>query len=229
MSRRRNQNRKQNANNNQAQGLQELAPSRKPKKSVMDIVGSFIQGASSHKGQFWLASTLSVGLYLTNSYFYAELFNRFGAGALTAITGGLFTAAATTYVEVAPVVRTKSARTALETIYRMAWRPQNLPKVSNQVYKYPEALRDRYRSTELEYEKGQNRNRWVVIAGELFVGFLFLGNLGTGIQALGKLILFVLSVFGLEHTVVMVLRAYELELPPEARAQLNKALKGKKA
>jgi hypothetical protein len=141
----------------------------------------------------------------------------------------LFTAAATTYVEVAPVVRKKSARTALETIYRMAWRPQNLPKVSSQVYKDPEALKDRYRSTELEYEKGQNRNRWVVIALELFVGFLFMGNLGTGIKALGKLILFILSVFGLEHTVVMVIRAYELELPPEARKQLNDALKGKKA
>lgn len=209
----------------QQQGLTNLAPSKQPTKGPMEVVGELIYGASSHKGAFWLGVSFAGFFGYQNARFYFGLLQSpFGVMGLGALIGGIAITIATTYFEVAPVIRRKSARSAFEALFRIAAKPQQRPVITDTQYDNPQELYDRHRMAEKRYEQGSNRNRWIVIAVEIFLGLVFMGAVGTGLKALGQLVLFVASIFGTEHGLVMAIRAYDMALPPAIRQQMDKLL-----
>jgi hypothetical protein len=212
--------------NQQPKGLTNLAPSKQPSKGAIGVVGELIYGASSHRGAFWLGVGFAAFFGYQNVRFYFQILqNPFGVIGLGALIGSIGITLATTYFEVAPVIRRKSARSAFESIFRIAAKPSTLPTISNKQHHAPQEEYDRYRYAEKRYEDGANIMRWICIAIEIFLGLVFLGSVGTGMKALGALLLFILSIFGTEHGLVMAIRAYDMVLPPAIRQQMDKLLK----
>jgi hypothetical protein len=222
----RNRNKQRQQQQNSNQGLTHLAPSKQPSKGAIGLVGELIYGASSHKGAFWLGVGFAAFFGFQNCRFYFDLLQRpFGVIGIGALIGGIGITLATTYFEVAPVIRRKSARSAFESIFRIAAKPQQLPHITKEQYHNPQEAYDNYRLTEKRYEDGATTMRWIVIAVEIFLGLVFLGSIGTGMKALGSLVLFVMSIFGTEHGLVMAIRAYDMVLPPAIRQQMDKLLR----
>ena len=80
---------------------------------------------------------------------------------------------------------------------------------------------ENYRDSDRKTRNFFKTARWVTIAGEAFVGVMFLGSVGVGVRALFKLLTFIGSIFGTEWGVSLALRAAQFELPPQIREQLN--------
>jgi hypothetical protein len=222
----RNRNKQSNQQQQNGKGLTHLAPSKQPSKGAIGMVGELIYGASSHRGAFWLGVGFAAFFGYQNVRFYFQILQSpFGVIGLGALIGSIGITLATTYFEVAPVIRRKSARSAFESIFRIAAKPSTLPTISNKQHHAPQEEYDRYRMAEKHYEDGANIMRWICIAIEIFLGLVFLGSVGTGMKALGALLLFILSIFGTEHGLVMAIRAYDMVLPPAIRQQMDKLLK----
>ena len=222
--RRRNSKRQRKAEFMQSQGLRSIAPSTGAKKSAVECITDSLYSASSHRTQVWIGLGIAGVFGISNALFYSGLLGSFALALPIALIGGFAISGITTYFEVGPIVRKKSGRSALETLWRMGSRVSKLPTISRNAHHDPQELRDNYRKTEKRYEEGANRMRWMCIGIEVMLGLTFLGSVGTGMAALWKLIWFVASIFGTEHGVVMAIRAGEMEIPAAARAQLDQEM-----
>lgn len=194
----------------------------KGKGSLIWTVSRFIENAFSHKGMFWLGVAIALVSFIANAWFYYGLLTL-AAGWVPwqAAIGAFGISFGTTLFEVMPIVWTRSHRNTLEQIFSAGSKPQELPELNNKVVGDADELMENYRDSDRKTRNFFKTARWVVIAGESFVGILFLGSVGVGVRALFKLLTFIGSIFGTEWGVSLSLRAAQFELPPQIREQLN--------
>jgi len=181
-----------------------------------------IEGTFSHKGMFWLGVAIALVSFIANAWFYYGLLTL-SAGWVywQAAIGAFMVSFGTTLFEVMPIVWTRSSRNTLEQIFAAGSKPQELPDLNSKVVGDADELMANYRDSDRKTRNFFKTARWFVIAGEAFVGVLFLGSVGVGVRALFKLLTFIASIFGTEWGVSLALRAAQFELPPQIREQLN--------
>jgi hypothetical protein len=220
----RSQRRRRNRRKNKLSGLQSIAPST-AKRSAVEVGTQMIQKFSSPSTQFWLGVAIAGVFGLSNAYFYTGILaGSFSLIFPIAVFGGLAITFVTTYFEVGPVLRKRSAVSALSQLFKAASMPSKLPTVSNRAHHNPRELTDNYRMARKRYESNAMTMRWMAIGIEVLLGILFLGSVGVGMNALLKLVWFVASIFGTEHGLVMSITAGEMELPSVVQKQLNAEL-----
>ena len=194
----------------------------KPKGSLIWTVTKFLENAFSHKGMFWLGVAIALVSFIANAWFYYGLLTvSAGWVAWQAAIGAFGISFGTTLFEVMPIVWTRSHRNTLEQIFSAGSKPQELPELNGKVIGDADELMENYRNSDRKTRSFFKTARWVTIAGEAFVGVLFLGSVGVGVKALMKLLTFIGSIFGTEWGVSLALRAAQFELPPQIREQLN--------
>ncbi len=220
-SQRRRKNRKnRNANESTAPGLEALTD--QPSKSLMHHVGDAIHGSSSHKGAFWIGVTIAAVSLFKNTEFYTQVgFTTFKWAVLPALFAGLAFALITTYFESAPLIQKKSYKSALYRVFLIASRPSRLPQVKNTQHHAPHELHNQYRNVDKEFNSFCTLMRWACIGTEVIIGLLGLAHAGSGMQAIGHFMIFIMSIFGAVYGLVMAVRAYDLELSPTVRKQFN--------
>ena len=221
---RRNSNRRSTSNQpDEPQDESSADPSAsKGKGSLIWTMTRFIENAFSHKGMFWLGVAIALVSFIANAWFYYGLLTL-AAGWVPwqAAIGAFGISFGTTLFEVMPIVWTRSHRNTLEQIFSAGSKPQELPELNGKVVGDADELMENYRDSDRKTRNFFKTARWLVIAGEAFVGVLFLGSVGVGVRALFKLLTFIGSIFGTEWGVSLALRAAQFELPPQIRKQLN--------
>ena len=194
----------------------------KGKGSLIWSVSRLLENTFSHKGMFWLGVAIALVSFIANAWFYFGVLTQ-AAGWIPwqAAIGAFGISFGTTLFEVMPVIWSRSHRNTLEQIFAAGSKPQDLPELNGKVVGDAEQLMDDYRNSDRKTRSFFKTARWVVIAGEAFVGVLFLGSVGVGVRALMKLLTFIGSIFGTEWGVSLSLKAAQFELPPQIRDQLN--------
>jgi len=194
----------------------------KPKGSLIWTMSRLIESTFSHKGMFWLGVAIALASFIANAWFYYGLLTL-AAGWMPwqAAIGAFGISFGTTLFEVMPIVWTRGHRNTLEQIFSAGSKPENLPELNGKVVGDAEELMANYRDSDRKTRNFFKTARWVTIAGEAFVGVMFLGSVGVGMKALFKLLTFIGSIFGTEWGVSLSLRAAQFELPPQIREQLN--------
>ena len=194
----------------------------KGKGSLIWTMSRLIESTFSHKGMFWLGVAIALVSFIANAWFYYGLLTL-AAGWVPwqAAIGAFGISFGTTLFEVMPIVWTRSHRNTLEQIFSAGSKPQELPELNGKVVGDADELMENYRDSDRKTRNFFKTARWLVIAGEAFVGVLFLGSVGVGVRALFKLLTFIGSIFGTEWGVSLALRAAQFELPPQIREQLN--------
>jgi len=230
------------ANSNADFNHQDIAGSADPRKSkgkgsLIWTVTRLLENTFSHKGMFWLGVAIALVAFIANAWFYYGLLTLSASWVpWQAVLGAFGISFGTTLFEVMPVVWSRSHRNTLEQIFAAGSKPQDLPELNGKVVGDADQLMEDYRNSDRKTRSFFKTARWIVIAGEAFVGVLFLGSVGVGIRAIFKLLTFIGSIFGTEWGVSLSLKAAQFELPPQIREQLNsliansgKALNLKKA
>jgi len=214
-------------NSNQSSSPQDSTASAdpnasKPKGSLIWTMSRLIESTFSHKGMFWLGVAIALVSFVANAWFYYGLLTL-AAGWVPwqAAIGAFGISFGTTLFEVMPIVWTRSHRNILEQIFSAGSKPENLPELNGKVVGDADELMENYRDSDRKTRNFFKTARWVTIAGEAFVGVMFLGSVGVGVRALFKLLTFIGSIFGTEWGVSLSLRAAQFELPPQIREQLN--------
>jgi hypothetical protein len=216
--------RNRNRNRNRGGGASPYGPkANKSPFSFTEAVAGAIHGGASSKAKFWIWVTIAAILLFLNAKFYVWLLStKFAVSIIAATVFGILISVVTTVFEAGPGIRKKSSRSALEKMFLAAAKPSQLPTITQRQTKDPNAIYDNYAGTEKRNDDDDDSVRWILIAFESIVGIIFLGTVGTGIQALGAIVMFVLSIFGAEHSIVKAVRVHESVLPPAVAAQLKK-------
>lgn len=218
--------RKRGKSANNSQGNWDKFSAKGGKFSPTQMVANAIYGGASHKTKFWFGVAIALFFGYKNAQFYYELLQTpFGVGVFMALLGGIFIMLLTTYIEVAPVIRVKSTRSALESLFLAASKPSKLPTIAHSQSRDPGELYDDYALTEKRNRESDATWRWMVIGIESLFGLIFITSVGTGIQAVGSILMFVMSIFGCEHGLVMAIRAHEMVLPPAVGNQFRKLIR----
>jgi hypothetical protein len=224
-SARRRRNRQANQQQNQQfvqPGLERLDSKNEPKKSAMDAIGNLIYGSSSHKGPFWIGVSVSTVSLILNTRFYTGVGTGFfGWPLIFAGIAGLGFAVVTTILEAAPLIKKKSYKHTLHTIFLVASRPSRLPQVKNTQHHNPGQLHRDYANSQKEFEKFCALMRWVCISIEVLAGLAGLSGSGTGQEAVAEFLLFIFSIFGAVYGLVAAMKAYDMQLSPSVRKQFD--------
>ena len=214
----------------QQQPEQRRAPSAdpfaggKPKGSLILTVTRFLENTFSHKGMFWLGVSLATASFIANCLFYFWLMQAAGLAPFTATLAAFGLSFGTSLFEVMPVVWQRSRRNNLNLIFSAGAKPDTLPVLNESVVGDHKQLIDNYRNSDRDTARFFKTMRWMAIGAEAFLAVIFMGNIGTGIRAVFKLLLFAASIFGVEWGVSLALRAASWELPPAIREQLDELL-----
>lgn len=214
----------------QPQNEQRRAPSAdpfaggKPKGSLILTTSRMLENTFSHKGMFWLGVSVAIASFIANCFFYFSLMIAAGLVPFTAGLSAFGISFGTSLFEVMPVVWQRSRRNNLNLIFSAGAKPDVLPVLNNKVVGDSKDLIDNYRNSDRDTARFFKTMRWLAIGAESFLAIIFLGNIGTGIRAVFRLLLFVASIFGVEWGVSLALRAASWELPPAIRDQLDELM-----
>ncbi|MBD2093530.1 hypothetical protein H6F67_27220 [Microcoleus sp. FACHB-1515] len=196
----------------------------KPKGSLILTTSRMLENTFSHKGMFWLGVSVAIASFIANCFFYFSLMIAAGLVPFTAGLGAFAVSFGTSLFEVMPVVWQRSRRNNLNLIFSAGAKPDVLPVLNQSVVGDSKQLIDNYRNSDRDTARFFKTMRWMAIGAESFLAIIFLGNIGTGIRAVFRLLLFVASIFGVEWGVSLALRAASWELPPAIREQLDELL-----
>lgn len=198
---------------------------RKVRPSAVWQLGKLTENIFSHKGVFWVCVVGAIACLLYNTRFYARLFYSFGWLLAVAVVVGFLVSFGTTLFEVKPEVKKHSRKHALRRIYQAGQASQgDLPYLNPKVVSNADQILERYRNVDRVADQSEATTRWVMIAFEICVGIIFLGNVGVGLGAVMSLLMFVVSIFGCEKFVLTAIRAYYEELPPHLAQQLDETI-----
>lgn len=196
------------------------APGNKPKTSLIYKINGALNYIFSHRGYFWLGLTIGGSFFAVNLWFYHDLLATVaGWSGFQQWFGAALISTGTTLFEITPVVWNRNAKSSLEMIFSAGSKPRVIPELDPNVVSDAEHLTRNYQNAEKNARRFFGGARWVAIAIESFLGFMFLGSIGAGMRGLFKLIFFLLSIFGTEWGFTMAIRAAQFELPPAIREQ----------
>jgi hypothetical protein len=196
-------------------------PKEKTKGSLILALKGLLEGAFSHKGIFWLGVTIALLSFFMNYWFYVGLMGVLGLSGFQAYAWGFAASFGTSLFEVAPKLERYSRRLSLHALYLAGSRPQRLPNLNGKTVADADQLMENYTHADKNWRSWLKTARYVCIVSEVILGMIFLGRVGTGLRALGRLVLFTVSIFGIELGVTMAVRAGERELPSQVREQLD--------
>lgn len=198
--------------------------SDKPKGSLILTVTRLLEDTFSHKGMFWLGVGIASASFIANTLFYYWLLQSGGFVPATAALAAFTISFGTSLFEVMPVVWQRSRRNNLNLIFSAGAKPDTLPVLNQAVVGDSKQLIDNYKNSDRDTARFFKTMRWLAIGAETFLAVIFMGNVGTGIRAVFKLLLFGVSIFGVEWGVSLALRAASWELPPAIREQMDELI-----
>jgi len=185
----------------------------------------FMEKVASYRSLFWIGvAAAAIALFFNVRFYYQVASNAFGWGFFAALFAGIFVSLATSALQLAPETQTATARTTLRQLFVAGTKPKVIPVLDPKIVSDSENLIADYRDTEANnraYFKVWRRTSFFI---EGVAGVLFIGNIGAGFGAVIGLILFGLSIFGVEWGVKFALRAGEQELPQAIQTQLDNLL-----
>ena len=192
---------------------------RKPKEPLIKRIGALIETVFSHKGSFAIGVAVAVISISANVWFYRNLLTAGGVSMVGAIVGAILISFGTTIFELIPSVQKASPRLTYYDLARSAAQPNRIPDAKD-----PRLVED-HRNANRKNEEFFKAMRIFAYAVEGFIAVIFLGNIGTGIRAMLRLLLFVGSLLGCEWGVRLALRSAERELSVEARQAADAELR----
>lgn len=186
------------------------------KRSPLLMLKGFIEGAFSYKGMFGFGLGVALICFGANWMFYSALWDSFGVTGWFKHILGFGTSFGTTLFQVYPEITKLSMSINAQHQFALASKPDSLPDGGPVDISH---LHHQYKAVDRNSKKFFEAMQWVSYAVESLLGVLFLGNVGTGLMAIGKLLMFFLSIVGTNWGIGLMLRAANLAMPSTVKEQ----------
>jgi|GEM_PF-1597476 len=193
-----------------------------PKGSAIYRIKIFVENLFSYRSMFFLGIGIALIAFGFNVLFYFGLFSDVvGLEFFLAIPAALILSFGTSLFQLMPELQTATARMSLHQLFVAGTKPKVIPVIDPSVVADSKNLIADYRQTEVKRRQFFKMARLLSFVVEVFLGIMFIGNIGAGVGAAFSLIGFALSVWGVEAGVKLALKAGEDALPPQVQAQLK--------
>jgi hypothetical protein len=180
-----------------------------------------IENVFSHRGLFVLGVVVTLVCFYANASFWVNVFASVGYAGAIALFLGVLASFGTSIFQVLPVVYQHSRRLSLMRLFSAGIKPDRLPAINDKVVPDAERMLTQYKESDRARRKFFSLMRWVAYGVETLMGVIFLGSVGTGFVGIVQLLMFVVSIVGVEWGVSLALRASQDELPPNVQQQFD--------